>query len=132
MAYLEIILPRLLFYFKEMWVADSIFLCFILAVFLCFRKSQPYFPTAIFTLPCQTPNKCRTRKQRQLLLYSVLRVYGSHRAFHFTFLPNKKNNLMLIMCFSYYKKGSYSGSRLFIRAFDAVYVNSKYVIIILK
>lgn len=39
---------------------------------------------------------------------------------------------MLIMCFLYYKKGSYSGSRLFIRAFDAVYVNSKCVIIILK
>lgn len=47
----------------------------------------------------------------KLLLYSVLRVYGSHRAFHFTFLTNNKNNLMLIMCFLYYKKGSYSGSK---------------------
>lgn len=39
---------------------------------------------------------------------------------------------MLIMCFLYSKKGSYSGSRFFIRAFDAVYVNSMCVIIILK
>lgn len=104
-AYLEIILPWIIILFQgNMGTRQYFPLLQVLVILLCFGKKQPYFPTAIFIFLARLWTNVMQESKDGLLLHSILRVSILQFSLCFLFfLPNKKNNLLLIMCFNMQK-----------------------------